>query len=215
MEIQNSERRNSEYALLESQRELESQRRQLLKANQWADQARRERVHLCSRLEMKDHLHKECYARSCREIEELRIRCYQEEKTEKQRRLEERPTQHDQESRTVSLFFYDPDLLSSHDVPAFLIKLFFSSSSRKPCREVGMPRNTREDMSIPGNVSDHQHARRDPDELHNHSRNLPTLLAILRKKELRKMGAKNHCNQYLLLCFSVRARRKSLDDKQV
>ena len=34
MEIQNSERRNSEYALIESQRELESQRRQLLEANQ-------------------------------------------------------------------------------------------------------------------------------------------------------------------------------------
>ena len=66
-ETQNSERRNSEYALFESQRELESQRRQLLKANQWADQAQRERVHLCSRLGMKDHLHEESYARSCRE----------------------------------------------------------------------------------------------------------------------------------------------------
>ena len=41
MEIQNSWRRNSEYALFESQRELESQRRQLLKANQWTDQAER------------------------------------------------------------------------------------------------------------------------------------------------------------------------------
>ena len=39
MEIQNLERRNSEYALFESQRELESQRRQLLEANQskWHD----------------------------------------------------------------------------------------------------------------------------------------------------------------------------------
>ena len=35
MEIQNSERRNSEYALIESRRELESQRRQLLEANHW------------------------------------------------------------------------------------------------------------------------------------------------------------------------------------
>ena len=67
MKIQNSERRNSEYASFESQRELESQRRQKLKANQWADQAQRERVHLCSRLGMKDHLHEESYARSCRE----------------------------------------------------------------------------------------------------------------------------------------------------
>ena len=35
------------------------------------EQAQRERIHLCSELEMKEHLHQECYARSCREIEEL------------------------------------------------------------------------------------------------------------------------------------------------
>ena len=35
-------------------------------------------------------------------------------------------------------------------------------------------------------------------------------LGFREKKELRKMGAKNHCT---LPCFSVRARRKSLDDK--
>ena len=29
-------------------------------------------------------------------------------------------------------------------------------------------------MSIPGNVFDCQHAQRDPDELHNYSRNLAT-----------------------------------------
>ena len=46
------------------------------------------------------------------------------EKTQKkQLRLEEFPTQHDQESRTMSLFFYYPDLLSSFDTLAFLIKL--------------------------------------------------------------------------------------------
>ena len=78
MEIQNLERRNSEYASFESQRELESQRRQLSKANQCADQAQRERLHLCSELEMKDHFHQECYARSCREIEELKRCCCQE-----------------------------------------------------------------------------------------------------------------------------------------
>ena len=59
MELQNLKRRNSEHAFFESQRELESQRRQLLKANQWADQAQRERIHVCSRLKMKDHLQKE------------------------------------------------------------------------------------------------------------------------------------------------------------
>ena len=43
--------------------------------------------------------------------------------TEEKRRWEEFLTQHDQESRTVSLVFYDPDLLSSYDIPTFLINL--------------------------------------------------------------------------------------------
>ena len=79
MEIHNLEPRNSEYALFESQRELQSQRRQLLEANQWADQAQRQRMHLCSELEMKNRLHQECHATSCQEIEEFRRRCYKEE----------------------------------------------------------------------------------------------------------------------------------------
>ena len=74
LEIHNLERRNSEYALIESRRELESQRRQLLESNQWADQAQRERIHLCSELEMKNRLHQECCARSCQEIEEVKRR---------------------------------------------------------------------------------------------------------------------------------------------
>ena len=46
-----------------------------------------------------------------------------------------------------------------------------------PSREVGMPRNTRENLSISGNVFDPQHARRHPDDL-NCSRNLATPLGI-------------------------------------
>ena len=72
LEIHNLERRNSEYALIESRRELESQGRQLLEANQCADQAHCERLHLCSELEVKDRLHQECHTRSCQEIDELR-----------------------------------------------------------------------------------------------------------------------------------------------
>ena len=67
MEIHNLERGNSEYALFESQRELE-----LLENIQWTDQAQRRRIHLCSELKMKDHLHEECHARSCQEFEELK-----------------------------------------------------------------------------------------------------------------------------------------------
>ena len=138
MEIKNLMRRNSEYALIESRRELESQRQQFFVSQ--SEHAQRERIHSCGELEMNDHLHQESYARSCREIEELKRRCYHEENTEKQRRLSEIPTQHDQESRTVSLFFYDPDLLSSYDIPAFLIKLLLprgqeSLAAKLECRE--------------------------------------------------------------------------------
>ena len=82
MEIQNLKRRNSEDALTESQRELESRRQLLLEIN-CADQAQRSRIYLCGRLVIKDHLHQECYARrSCREIEELKRCCCREENTE-------------------------------------------------------------------------------------------------------------------------------------
>ena len=86
---QNLERRNSEYALIESRPELESQRRQLLEANQWADQAQRQRIHLRGELEMKNHVHQECYARSCRDIEELRRRCDKEKNEVTQQKLKE------------------------------------------------------------------------------------------------------------------------------
>ena len=91
---------------------------------------------------MKDHLHQESYARSCREIEELKRCCYEEGlKKKKKRRLEDFLTQHDQESRTVSLFFYDPDLLSSYDIPTFFIKLLLprvqeSLAAKLECREM-------------------------------------------------------------------------------
>ena len=102
LEIQNLERRNSEYALIESRRELESERRQLLESNEWADQDHRERIHLCRELEMKNRLRQQCYARSCQEIEELRKRCYKEGNGVTRQKLNECSMQQDQESRTVS-----------------------------------------------------------------------------------------------------------------
>ena len=76
-----------------------------------------------------------------------------------------------------------------------------------------MLRNTREDMSIPGNVFDRQHAQRDADELHNGSRNLAISLAILRTEGIENGGSEEPLQSILLPCFSVRTRRKSLDDK--
>ena len=69
-----------------------------------------------------------------------KLKNYQEENTEKQRSLGEFPTQHDQESRTVSLVFCDLDLLSSYDRPAFLNKLLLlrvqeSLAAKLECRE--------------------------------------------------------------------------------
>ena len=64
---------NSEYALTESQRELESRRQQLSEANQIKHSTRGEYICVAD-WGMKDHLHQECYARSCREIEEFKKR---------------------------------------------------------------------------------------------------------------------------------------------
>ena len=64
-------------------------------------------------------------------------RFYQEGVLKKQRRLEDLPTQHDQESRTVSLFFCDPDLLSSCDVLTFLIKLLLLRVQERLAAKLG------------------------------------------------------------------------------
>ena len=150
MEIQNSERRHSEYALIESRRELESQRRQLLEANQWADQAQRGRIHLCSELEMNKRLHQECYAISCQEIEELRRRCFHEESGVTRQKLNQCSMQQGQESPTASLsrdqiqkledwlefievskIFQDPDSSSSFGSAHVSHQALIPSSSKK------------------------------------------------------------------------------------
>ena len=110
-----------------------------------------ERVYLCSELEMKDHLRKESYARSCREIEDsLKDAAIKKEITEKQRRLEEFPTSTEWSAtkitRTIGIdwrlkIFYDPDLPSSSDIPTFLIKLLLprvqeSLAVRLECHEI-------------------------------------------------------------------------------
>ena len=218
LEIQNLERRNAEYALIESRRELEFQRRQLLEANQWADQAQRERIHLCSELEMSSHLHQACYTRSCQEIEELRRRCYKEENGITRQKLNEYFMQQYQESRTLSLLrdqirklhdgleiiedskiFQDPDSPSSFGSAHVSHQALIPSSSKNPSREYRMQRNTREDPSIPGSVFDCQPARRVPEESYNDSRNLAASSGFREEKELSKVGVKNHCNQYLYL----------------
>ena len=176
---------------------------------------------------MKDHLHQESHARSCREIEELKRRCYQEENIEKQRRLEAIPTQHDQESRTVSLLrdqvrrlqerleffedpkiFHDPDSLSSYDSTYAPHQALISSSSNKSRRESRMLRNTWEFLSISGNVFDYQSVRPVPEESHNDSRNLATPSGIQKREGIEKSGSEEPLQTIPLPCFSVRAKEK-------
>ena len=232
METQNLERRNSEFALIESQRKLELQRRQLLEANQLQDQVQRERIHLCSELEMKNHLHQECYARGCQEIEELKRRHIQEENEVTQRKMKEKTTQHDQESRTVSLLrdqarrlqerlefiedskiFQDPDSPSSFGSACVPHQVLITSSPRKPSRESRMQRNTREDLSIPGNVFDCQPARRVPEELHNDTRNLATTSGIQRREGIEKNGGEEPLQPIHLTLLFGTGKGKSLDDR--
>ena len=161
LDCQNLAPRNSDYVLIESRRELESQRRQLLEANQWPDQAQRERIHLCSELETKNRLHQECYARSCQEIEEMRRRCYKGENGVTRQKFNEYSMQQDQESRTVSLlrdqiqklqerleFIEDSTIFQDSESPSSFGNAHVShqalmpSSSKKPSRESRMQRNT-------------------------------------------------------------------------
>ena len=72
----------------------------------------------------------------------------------------------------ASKIFCDLDSSGSYDSTYVPHQALITSSSRMPSRESGMLRNTREDMSILGNVFDRQRARPDPDELYNDSRNL-------------------------------------------
>ena len=60
------ELRKSEFALCETRQQHESQRRELLQASQWADQAQRERMNLCGELERRNRLHHESQVKTKR-----------------------------------------------------------------------------------------------------------------------------------------------------
>ena len=205
MEIQNLKQRNSEYASFKS----------LLAANQNADQAQRKRIHLCGRLWMKDHLIKKAMQEVAEKFEELKKTLLSRKKLLKTTKIGIISyATYDQESRTVSVFFNDLDfteqLWRTYDPYQALI----TSSSRKRSREVGLPRNTRDNMRIPGNVFDRQHARREADELHNDSRNLAISLAILRTERIEKNESEETIaiNTFTLL-LSKNKEKKSRDGK--
>ena len=110
-----------------------------------------------------------------------------------------------------SKIFQDPDSPSSFDSAHVPHQTLITPSSRKPSRESRMQRNTREDVSIPGNDFDCQPARRDPDDLHNNSRNLATSSGVLRREGIEKSGSEEPLQSIPMPCFQGRARQQSLD----
>ena len=59
VEARNCEKINSDIAFQEINQEFESQLFQLQQANQWADQAQRDKISLCAELEMVNRLFRE------------------------------------------------------------------------------------------------------------------------------------------------------------
>ena len=82
VEVKHWEKRNSDIALYEIKQEFESQRSQVQQANQWADQAQRDKLSLYRELEMRNRLFRENQSKdpstNCQEIEELRRICCEE-----------------------------------------------------------------------------------------------------------------------------------------
>ena len=158
---------------------------------------------------MKDHLHKESFARKlpriCRKGKTL-LSGWNYWK--KQRRLEEYLTQHDQESRTVSLLIYDPDLLRSMTGPTSRIKVLLLRVQESVAATLVLPCNTREDSSILGNVLVCQHARRDPDELHSWFKNFGDIIALLRTERIEKSESERPLQLTPLSCSQVGARQQ-------
>ena len=112
-----------------------------------------------------------------------------------------------------SKIFQDPDSPSSFGSAHVSHQALVTSSLRKSSRESRMQRNTREDMSIPQNVFDCQPARRVPEESHSGSRNLATPSGIQKREGIEKSGSEEPLQPIPFPCFSVRAREKSLDDR--
>ena len=141
-----------------------------------SEQAQRERIHLCSELKMKSHFSSRMLCKKLqRNWKNWKVAAIRKEiikkKKEKIGRISYAAWSGIRNSESILVRSWLTEQLWRsyvlHQAPN-------TSSSRKLSREVGMPRNTRENMRIPGNVSDRQHARRDPDELRIDSRNLAT-----------------------------------------
>ena len=102
VEVKHWEKRNSDIAPHEINLEFESQRLQLQHANQWADQAQRDKMSLHGELEMRSGLFREHHANDCQEIEELMRTCCEEADRARQARIDELSVHHERNPMTVS-----------------------------------------------------------------------------------------------------------------
>ena len=133
-EVKHWEKKKSDMALIVVNQEFEFQRFQLQQANQWADQAQRDKVSLYGELEMRNGLFQESQAKDCPETEELRRICCKETDRARQVRIDElsmhqerNPTFvsqllaqiQDLQNKVISLSdareFYDPESGSSSE----------------------------------------------------------------------------------------------------
>ena len=156
---------------------------------------------------------KEAMPEVAEKLKKWKRRCYQEEITEKNKKIgiiSYAAWSWITNSESILLRSWLTEQLWRTHVPH---QALITSSSRKPSREVGMLRNTREEKSIPGDVFDRHYAQQDSDELHNDSRNLAISLAFLRTVGIENSGSEEPLQSMFLPCFSLRARRKSLDDR--
>ena len=163
-------------------------------------------IHLCSRLEMKDHLHQESYARSCRETEELKNAAIRKNywKTTKIGRISYAAWSGITNSESILLRSW---LLSSCDGPTFLIKLLShrvqeSLAAKLECREIHERICVFLETFLIVNLLERswwivQLFKKFGNTIGNRW----WCQGFWEKKELRLVGAKNHCNRYLYLAF--------------
>ena len=208
------------------------------------------RLHLCSEVEMKDHFHQECYARSCREIEELKRCCCQEDwenfrcnmirdheqwvyweiryedyKNDTNSESIERSSTKITRTRTIGIYWRLKNLLWSWFTEQLWLYLRSSWSSHYFEFKIAKPRSW--------NAA--KYTRRCEyfwkrfwlwtcstrswwitqwfKKFGRHHQESLTMTTILRKERIEKSRSEEPLRSILLTCFSVRARRKSLDDK--
>ena len=163
------------------------------RANQWADQARRNEISLCGDLEMRNGLFRENQAKDCQEIEELRRICCEETHRARQARIDELSMHQEKNRLNVSQAltqiqdlrnevnflsdakeFHDLETASNSGATHVPSQPSTIPSPRNmPCRDSGMPHDTRNIVGTSGNVFGRLPAREGQTfTLFNNSKNL-------------------------------------------